>query len=277
MSPSFPSPFQVVESSCIAKTPNTLGDDLVAVSQHFAAVIDGASSWSGLLDGKSPGRFAAEAVANALDMIPATAALSEAAQILSAHLARSIAAAELEGTLLRPATCVAAIYSAARREIWLIGDCQALVADVHYQHELPVDLRVASLRQAFLRAHLWQGTSVSELQANDPTWPMLKPLLEVAPAFQNHPTDPLGYGAFDGQEIPAQYLHVVIIAPEVSEIVLASDGYPILYSTLDDTENAFLDLRKNDPLMIDITLGGRPFPTHEGSFDDRSYLRLRLN
>lgn len=276
MSMSLPAPFQVVESNCLAKTPNTLGDDLVVVTKQFAAVIDGASSWSGLLDGKSPGRFAAEAIADALHALPAQATLPEAAQILSERLARALSMAESEGTLLRPATCVAAIYSATRREVWLVGDCQALVGGQHYQHELVVDVRVASLRQAFLRAQLLKGVSAQELQVNDPTWPMLKPLLEVASAFQNHPLDPLGYSAFDGQEIPAQHLHIIAVPPEVSEVILASDGYPVLHSSLDATEAALQELRKNDPLMIDIKLGNRPFPTHKGSFDDRSYLKLQL-
>lgn len=136
--------------------------------------------------------------------------------------------------MLRPLTCVAAIYSVAWREVWLVGDCQALVDGQHHQFDLPTDQRAASLRQVLLRALLMKGQSIAELQASDPNWPILKPLFEAAPAYQNHPTDLLGYRAFDGQRIPACHLHVLPVLEQVTEVVLASDGYPATGGSFDD-------------------------------------------
>lgn len=271
--------FEVIESACMPKLSAATtqpGDDVLHLTPHFAAVIDGAGSWSGRLDGMMPGRFAALAVAEALDTLPAEADLPQAAALLSEALASALKDATLEGELLRPPTCVAAIYSAARREVWLVGDCQALVAGQHYQTNLPTDDRAAAFRQGLLWALLLAGRSVAELQANDPSWPLLRPLFEAAPAYQNHPTDPLGYGAFDGQTIPTRHLHVVAVPDGLQEIVLASDGYPVLHSTLKQSEAALWALAEHDPLMIGEYAGCRAFPSLTDSFDDRTYLRLRV-
>lgn len=271
--------YEVLESCCIPKKSNETtqsGDDVLHLTPHFAAVIDGAGSWSGRLDGLTPGRFAALAVAHALDSLAPTATLPEAAAQLSQALAQALAGAKLEGELLRPSTCVAAIYSAARREIWLVGDCQALVLGRHHQTNLPTDERATAFRQALLRALLLAGKTTAELQAADPSWHLLRPLFEAAPAYQNHPTDPLGYGAFDGQPIPEVHLQVIPVGQDVQEIVLASDGYPVLCPTLEASEAALWALAERDPLMIGDYAGCRAFPLSGGSFDDRTYLRLRL-
>lgn len=271
--------FEVLESSCVPKTSvsTTLpGDDVLLVTPDFAAVIDGAGSWSGRLGGVTPGRFAALAVAEGLKHLSPDAALAQAAATLSETLAQALKGAVPEGELLRPPTCVAAIYSAHRREVWLVGDCQALVDGVYHQHDLPTDVRAVAFRQAFLRAKLIQGEDAGELQANDPTWPLLRPLFEAAPAYQNHPTDPLGYGAFDGHTIPPQFQYVIPVPAGITEVVLASDGYPDLRPTLAASEDALWALAEQDPLMIGAFPTTRPFPVTGGSYDDRTYLRLHV-
>lgn len=60
------------------------------------------------------------------------------------------------------------------------------------------------------------------------------------------------------------------------DIVLASDGYPFLEPTLDQSERALAELKASDPHLISR------FPTTKGfepgldSFDDRAYLRFAV-
>lgn len=60
------------------------------------------------------------------------------------------------------------------------------------------------------------------------------------------------------------------------DIVLASDGYPFLEPTLDQSERALAELKASDPHLISR------FPTTKGfepgldSFDDRAYLRFTV-
>ena len=229
--------YEVLEALWQAKQSSSTtipGDDVLHLTPDFAAVVDGAGSWSGRLNGLRPGRFAALAVAEGVGTLEAEADLPSAARHLSLLLREALAGTSIEGELLRPQTCVAAIYSVARREVWLVGDCQALVNGQHHQFDLPTDQRAASLRQALLRTLLMKGQSIAELQASDPSWPILKPLFEAAPAYRNHPTDLLEYGAFDGQRIPACHLHVLPVLEQVTEVVLASDGYPATGGSFDD-------------------------------------------
>lgn len=272
--------YTVLESLCEAKYSSSTtvpGDDVLHLTPGFAALIDGAGSWSGRLNGLARGRFAALAVAKGLNLLDAEADVVRAASHLSRVLKNSLGRATLEGELVRPPTCVAAIYSVSRREVWLVGDCQALIFGQHHQFELPTDQRAAAFRQAFLKALILSGKGLEDVQAGDPSWALLKPVFEAAPADQNHPLDSLGYGAFDGQEIPACHLHVVPVPQHVHEVILASDGYPELHATLAESEEALWALARRDPLMIGDSPGCRAFPVTGGSFDDRTYLRLRLS
>ena len=116
--------YEVVEASCQAKSSSSTtvpGDDVLHLTPDFAAVIDGAGSWSGRLNGVTPGRFAALVVAGALDTLEPGADLPRAARHLSLLLREALAGATVEGELLRPPTCVTAIYSVSRREVWLVG------------------------------------------------------------------------------------------------------------------------------------------------------------
>lgn len=69
---------------------------------------------------------------------------------------------------------------------------------------------------------------------------------------------------------------MIPVGQDVQEIVLASDGYPVLCPTLEASEAALWALAERDPLMIGDYAGCRAFPAGEGSFDDRTFLRLRL-
>ena len=58
--------------------------------------------------------------------------------------------------------------------------------------------------------------------------------------------------------------------------MFASDGYPKLANTLEESE-ALLDMqRKNDPLNIGEFKATKAFVEGNNSFDDRSYIRFEV-
>ena len=76
-------------------------------------------------------------------------------------------------------------------------------------------------------------------------------------------------------------------APEVSsvvtpvpadcrEVVLATDGYPILRGDLQSSEDALKELLTEDPLLHRRYRSTKAPVGPDGSFDDRCYVRLRL-
>jgi glycerophosphoryl diester phosphodiesterase len=59
------------------------------------------------------------------------------------------------------------------------------------------------------------------------------------------------------------------------EIVLASDGYPVLCPTLQESEEQLKKQREEDPLNIGRFQATKAFHPDFNSFDDRSYIRLK--
>lgn len=142
-------------------------------------------------------------------------------------------------------------------------------------------------------------------------------------ATSNRDTIDYGYGCLNGTPIPDRYLHVISLEEEYEklrcnsdakgyhrnfekridgnnaqyendrekyslDIILASDGYPELKSTLEESEQALHKILEEDPLLFrqfKSTKGKIVKPPSFGdhsskktgatSFDDRTYVRIR--
>ena len=71
--------------------------------------------------------------------------------------------------------------------------------------------------------------------------------------------------------------HVSIVScQQAKEIVLASDGYPFLMPTLQESEERLADLLRDDPLCISIYKASKGLMQGNKSFDDRSYVRFTV-
>ncbi len=72
-------------------------------------------------------------------------------------------------------------------------------------------------------------------------------------------------------------LVVVHRLPErVSELVMASDGYPVIAETLARSESELARLLGLDPWCVNELAGTKGVLDGQVSFDDRAYLRVRL-
>ena len=58
--------------------------------------------------------------------------------------------------------------------------------------------------------------------------------------------------------------------------ILASDGYPVLADTLEETERLLACSLAEDPLRIGEHLSTKGVAAGNESFDDRTYLRMKL-
>jgi glycerophosphoryl diester phosphodiesterase len=59
------------------------------------------------------------------------------------------------------------------------------------------------------------------------------------------------------------------------EIVLASDGYPFLCKTLEESEQRLAQQKSEDPLNIGAFKATKAFTKENNSFDDRAYIRFK--
>jgi glycerophosphoryl diester phosphodiesterase len=255
------------------------GDDVIHLLPGMVMVADGATGLSDRrIRGKTPGRFAADTVSAALgDSEMPDITLRTLTDRLSEHLAWSILDT-LGGETADPRTTYAFVaYNARRREIWRVGDCQFLIDGRGYGAQRGIDSVTGEARAAMLRCHIHQGRDIESLMTDDPGRAFIEPLLAVQHHLRNvDAEDPYAYAGIDGRHVPDRYLEVFPVPEGTREIVMASDGYPALHPTLAETERTLAEMLAEDPLCIEFepqTKGLRP---GQVSFDDRSYVRLRL-
>lgn len=166
----------------------------------------------------------------------------------------------------------AVIYSAQTHEIWLFGDCQAMVNG----QAIPTLKRVDALLGE-LRSFAWQALELGDdhhrdQAASDPARELILPFLRLQSNFANQRGD-YGYFVFDGFTDLDYPIRTIRVSPN-DDIVLASDGYPQLHPTLADSETALADLRKHDPHLVHEFKTTKGFQPNLDSFDDRTFLHL---
>jgi hypothetical protein len=257
--------------------PSGTCEDVVQVSEFHAAVIDGASLPGPAIEGSTSGIRAAHLAADALAGLPAEASAREAVDIVSAALERDVEARRPAfGPHANRPRSVAVVYSAARREIWRVGDCHfAVDGEAHRGHN-PGEEAVARFRKHYLELLLRTGqASVAGLLEHDPTVDLIAPVVANSYVLCNDPGDPFGFAALDGSVVPDHFLEICSLPPGRHEVVLTSDGYAEPYPSLEVAEREVRRLRAEDPLCIGAYPASKGIRPDRVFADDRAYLRLR--
>lgn len=267
---------EVIESALCSKagTPDG-GDDLLVITPHFAAVLDGATDGSGATyEGVGAARFVVEAGARAMAAMTSEVTAHEAVAQLSAAVSEGLQETAPSYAPSRPPCFVFVMYSAARRELWRVGDPQYLIDGQGHNPEMAVDAVAVKFRQLITHAHLLAGSTVETLRRADPGHEALKLLFELQTRFINRAESPYGYGAINGEVVPAALVEVIEVPAEACEVVLASDGYPQAKATLQESEAWLAHVLEHDPLFTELHVAAKGWREGAASFDDRAYLRL---
>jgi len=273
----------VEEQSLIGKTGNLDEcEDALFLGEHFIAVIDGATSkterrWLG----QTGGRYGAQIVAQAFNTLPQDATARQAVDHLTQMIRQvyeqeQVLAVVASQPVQRMIVCFAAL-SLFRRELWLVGDCQALLNSTHVTNEKEIDAVLANARSLFLETEVQLGKTIEELLLDDTGRAYILPLLQRQMLFQNKPNGgPYWFAVIDGFVVPDSGIKVVPLPLDTETIVLASDGYPILKESLNASEQALHTLLKSDPLLFREYKATKGMTTGNSSFDDRTYVKLRV-
>jgi glycerophosphoryl diester phosphodiesterase len=258
-------------------------EDLVYIGQYYAAVIDGTTSKTNRTwNGRTGGQIAGTLVKGALGKLHPEATFKEAAEALTSAIHELYISFDCLETVrhepMERATATAAIYSGFRREIWLIGDCQALVDGQLIRPQHYVDEVSSAARAMYLSSELMRGVDISVLRETDPGLAYISGLLKRQTDFQNnYAAGQYFYTAVDGFPIPANGIVVWGLPTHVNSVVLATDGYPALRESLAESEAALADILTFDPLMIGVYRSTKGLRPGDISFDDRAYLRISIS
>ena len=277
---------RVIERFCRGKRADqSLNEDGLVITDGFAAVVDGVTSKSVRhLWQPSGGVVARGLLIEAVGTLPRNATMRETQMTLDRRLRAEYARSDADESVFvnepwERLQANAVVYSAAHREAWLFGDCQIMVNGVQTPtlkrvDELLGELRSFAAQGLQLRA-LRKGEGASPAPSepsDDPAREMILPFLRLQSQFANRRGE-YGYFVFDGFTDPAYPIRVVPIRPG-DEVVLASDGYPLLRPTLADSERELERLRREDPQLIHEYCSTKGFTAGLASFDDRTYLRF---
>jgi glycerophosphoryl diester phosphodiesterase len=272
---------KVVEQFIQSKTGDlTACEDGIFIGEHFAGVIDGATSTTKKrYDGKTTARVAKDILLKALENVPANCQAQEAVLQLDGAIAGWYKEHNLYQFMRdNPAErCFASavIFSRKTSQIWLIGDCQALTDGKHITNRKFVDTLFADVRSFILECELAKGKTIGELIENDPGRAYIVPLIIQQTLFQNSDNSTFGFDCFDGFYNGSHRVKTVTL-PDTGYVVLASDGYPLLYPTLSRSEEALQEILRDDPLCFRQNRQTRAFFPGFKSFDDRSYVKIQL-
>jgi len=270
---------KIIEHTVVGKKDIETCEDFVVLSDNFVAVIDGATAQSSKnVDGVAPGRLIAEALAQHIPHIPIHSDSKEGIKFLVSKINKEIIQphfSEDMGTVRAPNASVI-IFSKDRKELWRIGDCNyAIDGKVNMKYML-VDEAHALIRSEIISHAILTGArKPEELTENDPGREFLQPLFQRQHVFANNTeAGEWAYGEFDATPKSLHFLEVIIL-PDQAELVLASDGYPKIFSTLQDSENYLSDILSKDPLLYKEYKSTKGLQEGNVSFDDRAYLRLK--
>ncbi|NLZ76542.1 MAG: hypothetical protein GX911_01045 [Spirochaetales bacterium] len=275
---------KIIEQLCKGKSPDLENEDGLFISEHFAAVIDGCSSRNPLSgQARTNGVIAKNLLLECLGNLDPNASKDETFHALNDsirawHVTNDLLEAAGEDPRMRPGAYIA-MMSSARREIWILGDCQALVDGVRYTKTKAIDTLMELNRAMLIEEALIQGFSREHLLHHpELIQDRLAEFMTHQASFQNRMvgTSTFGYPTLDGFFDHHDSIVVVELGREAKEVVLASDGYPLLRPTLEESERELGRLLRKDPLLYTEYRATKGLNPSFDSFDDRTYLRIRI-
>lgn len=278
---------KIIESSIIGKKSQEVCEDGMVITDDFIAVIDGSTSKTPkhLNPDMKNGRYAMMLISEYIrEELKADASVDDFCQGVTAYIYHKVyeklgVEERLKEHPEERLTASAILYSRTRNEVWMVGDCQAIIDGKLYENGKPYEQEIARKRVELIE----QGLSPAEARKQ------IEPLLIEAMLSGQNQT----YTVIDGFPIYQEEVKVVALKMKPAsssievyfqeqtkpisspnEVVLASDGYPFLKPTLAASEASLAEQIANDPQNIHSFIATKGIVEGNKSFDDRTYIRF---
>ncbi len=248
------------------------GDKLVD-SENFYAVIDGATPKGKRLWNNQRGDvYVSEILGNAITRfepdIDAQAAIEELNEVVRrAYKENGVDIKELQPEEQLQASVL--IYSVAKKEVWSFGDCMLRINQKSYRNIKKGDIMLSDLRAFCIEAANLEGIDISNAES-DYGRNQILPFLKKFTLFANADNS-FGYDVLNGGDIQKDRVQIYAVQPG-DHVVMASDGYPKLFDTLNETEEYLKQGLQEDPLCTGKLRGTKGVERGNISFDDRCFI-----
>ncbi|MBQ4344194.1 MAG: hypothetical protein IJC38_09950 [Erysipelotrichaceae bacterium] len=266
---------KILESFTLSKRNNGMNEDCLYIGNRIIAVIDGVTSKSPQPQNveKTGGCFAAETISRLFDAMPENLINPLDIVIYLNHHLKCLIADSPYAAQKEPPAASVIFYDKNTRCVISYGDCQFLYQGLCYKDEKKIDIIHAEKRARILQECLSQGYSEQELLMNDFGRKEIEP--EILNSFLEYANQKKEYGfaVLGFAEVVPEFIRVYPVN-EGEELILASDGYPFLCSTLKDSEKALNELIQKDPLLIHEVKSTKGLQKDSVSFDDRTYVKF---
>ena len=293
---------KIIESSIIGKKSQEACEDGMVVTDDFIAVIDGSTSKTPkhLNPDMKNGRYAMMLISEYIrEELKADASVDDFCQGVTAYIYNKVyeklgVEERLKEHPEERLTASAILYSRTRNEVWMVGDCQAIIDGKLYENSKPYEQEIARKRVELIE----QGLSPAEarkqiepllieamLSGQNQTYPVIDGFpvyregvkvvsLSDSSSVQDSVSSSDSCSVQDPVSCPGSASASDTIPSSSSEIVLASDGYPFLKPTLAASETALAEQIANDPQNIHSFIATKGIVEGNKSFDDRTYIRF---
>lgn len=262
---------QIKEYFTKGKISNDTNEDGLYISKDIIAVIDGVTSkTSNLYDGHKSGYVAKKIVLDTLKHIDPRSTFEETLLHINNNLFKYHKEIGKEKEYF---SAQIIMYNNYYKEIWNFGDSSCMINGHVHLHDKLYDEITSNARALYDNLLLKQGYTVEQLLEKDLGAEYIEPLLKNQYLYDNNIDSPYGYPVLNGQEIHFNHL-IKYEVKKGDEVVLASDGYPLIKPTLKESERYLNDILKKDPLCINKFVTTKGLKKGYKSYDDRTYVRF---
>lgn len=253
--------------------------DAYVWTENYIAVLDGATPKGNFLwNGQKGDTFVSHLLADAIVSMDKDFNASEAIMYLNNIVREEYKKHGLDFSLLQPEErlqCSIIIYSLAKKEIWSFGDCMLRINEREFYNIKEGDRLFAALRAFCIQIEKdKRGANINELELSEYGRECILPYLKQYVTLANQNV-PFGYDVIDGGNINVN--HIKIYAVQKNDcVVMATDGYPRLFASIEETEDYLQKALKTDPMCIDILRSTKGISQGNVSFDDRTYVSFKV-
>lgn len=273
---------KVIEEYIEGKSKNC--EDKIYKGQRFFAIIDGCTSKNKITYGdKSGGEMAADIILNTIkDLDNEETKFSDILRNINVNFDSAYEKNNIEKSL--PENRMGAVFilfDNLLKKIYLIGDCQAILINKdetrkYISGDKKIDEVTSNARSVFNHGLIITGQDTFEsLLEEDKGREFIMPLLLNQLRFENIDHE-YGYPVINGNEVPESFIQEFDLK-NTKRVIMASDGYPELCETLNESEEKLKDLLEKDPLMISIYKSTKGLQKGNKSFDDRAYISFDID